>query len=285
MNSVKTDQANLAITSTFLGFMQSALQELQKLANIAGDNYILSGCVVNGSVVSAGYVIINGELLEFKAGNLTTYVIIRETEETHEIQEGNHIVITRWVEFGVGTGQIAWTSLKRIKTNQELETSISNLNTALTGEITRVEDEADAADQALQDQITDNYSNIDENADAIDENANAIAVNVINIAGKAAADHDHNSLYALNDLLLMKSTLGYWNLGNGLQIRWGTWTSYSDNNITVNFRIPFTTACFVVVSDEYIQQTSVLKYADKFIINRADGVDGSKTRNYIAIGY
>ena len=149
MNRVKTDQSNLAITSTFLGFMQDSLAELVKLSALGGDNYILSGCVVTGSSVSAGYIVTNGELLEFKAGNLSTYFLIREIEETHNIQEGSHTIVTRYAEFGVGAEQIAWSSLLRIKNNEELEALIENTEE----EIIRVEEESDTADASLQAQI------------------------------------------------------------------------------------------------------------------------------------
>lgn len=149
MNSIKLDQSDLAITSTMLEFMQDSLAELQKLSAIGSDNYILSGCVVNGSSVSAGYVVVNGELLEFKAGNLSAYFLIRETETEVAIQEGSYTKITRYAEFGTGGGQIAWSSLIRIKNNEELEALIDDAN----DEIIRVEDESDTADTNLQGQI------------------------------------------------------------------------------------------------------------------------------------
>lgn len=285
MNSVKTDQENLAITATFLGFMQSALQELNKLAALGGDNYILSGCTVAGSAVSAGQLIINGELLEFKAGNQSSYVIIRENKETHNIQEGSHTKVTRWVEFGVGTGQIAWDSLKRVKTNQELETYLTNLNTDLTNEITRVENKADTADQDLQNQITNNGTNIIGNRTDIDANILAIAANVINIAAKANINHDHDAEYALKDESLANAGTGYWDVGNGLQFRWGTYYSDSDDTIVVPFLKPFTNSCHGVLTDDVMPQYSPPTTRYGFSVNRSNSlVDGSFTRFYMAVG-
>lgn len=137
MNYVKTDQEDLALTGTYLEFMQSSLQELQNLSSIGGDNFILNGCVVNGAAVSAGNVVVNGELLEFKAGNESAYFVIREVIETHQIQEGSHQVVTRYAEFGAGAGQIEWASLVRIKTNQELEAD-SSANTANIANIKKI---------------------------------------------------------------------------------------------------------------------------------------------------
>lgn len=267
MNRINFEQNDLALTATMLGFLQSALSEQQKIGAIGGDNYILSGCVVNGAAVGSGYVIIAGELLEFKAGALATYILVREVETIVTIQEGTYKKINRYAEFGTGVGQIAWASIKRIKTNITLEADLTALSNSLT-----------QADAALQQSINGLANDISDLDQQIDINTGAIGSLQ---TGKANVNHNHTGVY-LTDVF---SSLGYWNLSSGLQIRFGTWNSNTDDPKTVTFWQAFSHACLVVITDEMVQDTMTLKYADRFIINRSNQVDGDYTRNYIAIGY
>lgn len=99
-----------------LDFLQQMAKLTAKLASMGGNSYILSGCVVAGSNVSAGTVVINGEILPFVAGAIETYVVIEETTRnvTAEGQVYEGIYISRVCRFGTGAGQVAWADLRRV---------------------------------------------------------------------------------------------------------------------------------------------------------------------------
>lgn len=65
----------------FLMLIQSIIGEVSQLATLGGANYILKGCEVNGTNVSAGWIVLDGEILPFEAGQLGTKVAIEETIE------------------------------------------------------------------------------------------------------------------------------------------------------------------------------------------------------------
>jgi hypothetical protein len=116
-----------------LDFLQNSYIQLQELAKAIAGNFpcILSGCEVNGSVVSPGSVIINGEVLPFVGGSLNTYVNIFETVKEKEFKSGGFkpIYFSRQVQFS--NSGILWSSMIRIEelvVNQnKIRKSITNL--------------------------------------------------------------------------------------------------------------------------------------------------------------
>ncbi len=110
-------------------FQTETLDELQKATNlfnkfgdIAGNFAIISGCEVTGSVVADGAVFINGELLEFRGGQIGTNVIIIELMNSQEFEDGNDrdVLFTRYATFGIGSTVYPWANFKRSKTTLEL---------------------------------------------------------------------------------------------------------------------------------------------------------------------
>ena len=82
---------------------------------------------------------------------------------------------------------------------------------------------------------------------------------------------------------------GYTYLPNGILLQWGTGTSSSDDNQNFNFPVAFPSACFSVVVNRQVSgpsapMTAINITTTKFTINRADGIDGSNTINYLAVG-
>jgi hypothetical protein len=102
--------------------MQKAFGLLNSLGNIAGNFSIISGCVTTGALVSDGVVYINGEVLEFRGGQLGTDVIIVEEVTAQEFEDGNDkdVVYIRYATFGIGGVSYPWTNFKRPKTTTEL---------------------------------------------------------------------------------------------------------------------------------------------------------------------
>ena len=115
-------------TNQTLRFMQDAWAEpLKALALMAGDKTILSGVVVTGTNVSAGFVAINGEIFPFEAGTLQAQVTIIENVEFVTYEEDGVLPAykTRHVAFGSGGGEtFNFADFTRLKTVLEL----SNFN-------------------------------------------------------------------------------------------------------------------------------------------------------------
>ncbi|MRX40413.1 hypothetical protein GJU43_14085 [Flavobacterium sp. LC2016-23] len=95
--------------------MQTAYEIFNSLGAIVGNFSIISGCILTGTNVSDGFVFINGELLPFKGGVKTTNVIISETKQSLEFEDGNsnEVKFIRQVTFGTATIQYPWADFKR----------------------------------------------------------------------------------------------------------------------------------------------------------------------------
>lgn len=131
-----TQLGGFPLTQDALDFMQSAYQEaIAGLAKLAGDSVIVSGMVDNGASVTDGWILINGELLPFQAGNKQTYFIIVETTDTETFEDDSvkTIYYTRQARFGSGAGQIPYANLVRLSSLKIMQNSISNLAFALNG--------------------------------------------------------------------------------------------------------------------------------------------------------
>jgi len=114
-----------------LDFLQKVHTTLQSMAAaICGATpCILSGCVVSGSSVSDGYVVINGELLPFKGATISANVGIIETISNKSFQDGSNkpVYYDRYATFTL-TGATPWSSFVPAK-------SLIRLN-GFTGTIT-----------------------------------------------------------------------------------------------------------------------------------------------------
>jgi len=117
------------LSSETLDFLQQISTLMSKIAGIGGDNYILTGCVVTGSNVSDGIIVIGGEVLPFIGGIITSYVVIEETKRsvTAEGQVYSDIYTNRVARFGTGYGQLPWSDFKTVNTIPLLETKIASI--------------------------------------------------------------------------------------------------------------------------------------------------------------
>jgi microcystin-dependent protein len=129
MNNIIFQEGGFPLHTDTLEFMQATYGDaLRFLAAVGGDNYILYGCQESGSIITDGAVVIGGEIFPFKQGTKQTNVVIRETKKALVYEDGDSkdSFISRWVEFGSGVNQVAWTSLKRIENLQELKAKIEH---------------------------------------------------------------------------------------------------------------------------------------------------------------
>lgn len=118
MNRLNAQQAGgFPLETDTLEFLQNSFTALQSLAAIGGDNYILSGCIVAGSNVSPGWMVINGEVLPFKGGGLQTKVVVRETISVKNFENGANkpVFYDRYAQFGTGDPFVLFSDLPRIK--------------------------------------------------------------------------------------------------------------------------------------------------------------------------
>jgi hypothetical protein len=119
MNNLVVNQVGgFPMTTRILDEIQKAHAIFNGYGDMIGNMTIVSGCVIAGTTVGNGVVYLNGELFEFRGGNVQTKVIIKEDVELLTFQNGNAnpVIKTRYVTFGTGVGAILWTDFKRIDT-------------------------------------------------------------------------------------------------------------------------------------------------------------------------
>ncbi|MDR2806269.1 MAG: hypothetical protein LBB85_11675 [Dysgonamonadaceae bacterium] len=115
---------NFPLSTEALDFIQEQIFLVAEYAKSAGGNFILSGCAQNGSNISAGTVIVDGEILPFKAGTIQSHV--RIVEESEGITAAGNVYVgartVRRVEFGFDAngGGYEWSSFVPFPTNAQL---------------------------------------------------------------------------------------------------------------------------------------------------------------------
>lgn len=138
MNSVDfLKYTEFPVSAETYSFMQDMIRLVGRLASLAGNNCILSGCTESGATVSAGYVIIAGEILPFVGGTKTTYVIIDESKTNVQVYDTNYegLYTNRSVKFGTGTGQIEWSTFKRVGDLLTLAASLATLGNSFADHV------------------------------------------------------------------------------------------------------------------------------------------------------
>lgn len=131
MNRQNFNQAGgFPLQTETLDNMQKAYELFNAMGNIAGNFSIVLGCEVTGALVNNGVVYINGELLEFRGGQLGTDVIIVEEITSQEFEDGNDkdVLFVRYATFGVGLISYPWSNFKRPKTAVELTEDVVTIN-------------------------------------------------------------------------------------------------------------------------------------------------------------
>lgn len=116
MNRLNFNQSiGFPLETNILSEMQTAWSILNALGNIAGNFTILQGCTEVGTTVSDGVVFINGEVIEFKGGQVQSSVIIVQTPTVLEFEDNSEheVIFTRYATFGVATTQWPWSDFKR----------------------------------------------------------------------------------------------------------------------------------------------------------------------------
>lgn len=123
---------NFPVSTYTYDQVQNMAHMAGKLAILGGQNYILSGCVVAGNTVSEGLIVINGEILPFKGGEVKDKVSIQVVKEDDHYAGVNYpeAYIHRSAIFS-DAGEYNWSDFAQVLTNKQLEQRIN----ALTGDV------------------------------------------------------------------------------------------------------------------------------------------------------
>ncbi|MFK7113380.1 hypothetical protein V3468_02885 [Flavobacterium oreochromis] len=123
MNKQNFNQSEgFPLETEVLADMQESFDIFNSLGNIAGNFSIISGCEETNGFVSNGVVFINGEVLEFRGGNVSSTVIIVENRIKKEFENGEEkdVLFIRYATFGIGVSTYNWTDFKRPKSTVQL---------------------------------------------------------------------------------------------------------------------------------------------------------------------
>lgn len=127
------------LTADLMDQIQEAYAIFNVIGNIAGSLTILSGCEINGTSVSPGIVVIDGDVLFFEGGTVYQKVFIHQEDiyKTFKNQVSKVLIEKKTVKFGDATTTYNWDSfiridtLKQIKENLALKANQSDLDDAL----------------------------------------------------------------------------------------------------------------------------------------------------------
>lgn len=151
-NFFQSEQTDFPLTTETLDFLQNTYSEVAAMLVKLGCsvNYILSGCKVSGGNISAGAVVIDGEILAFKQGAYHSNVLVRENASKAKYRDGvdRNTYFTRYAECGVGVG-VSFSSLKRLKSIYELDVAIQNSFASLQNTISELRNSTEQTDEAL----------------------------------------------------------------------------------------------------------------------------------------
>lgn len=128
MNTINFNQSvGFPLETEILDEMQKAWTILNALGAIAGNFTIISGCEVVATTAANGVVFINGEVLEFRGGVVQANVIIVETKQLREFEDGNSrdVIYTRYATFGIATTQWPWLNFKRGFETKEIPAALA----------------------------------------------------------------------------------------------------------------------------------------------------------------
>ena len=129
MNTINlTGQRDFALGTDALAFMQDAYTALENLAALGGTNYIVSGCVVNGTSVSSGWIVLGGKLVYFAGGSISTYVKLVTTTQIVTLGTLTREQTTYTAEFSASSGTL-WATLNTNRLDN-IQNITNRLNTA-----------------------------------------------------------------------------------------------------------------------------------------------------------
>lgn len=131
------------LTNDLMDTLQDAYSIFNVLGDVAGHLTILSGCIVTGQSVSPGIVVINGDVLYFEGGLIssTVYINTQQITKTFQDQTDKILIEKKTVKFGLSSVTYNWADFVRLDT---LKVMMEKINAAasqqdLTAIISRIE--------------------------------------------------------------------------------------------------------------------------------------------------
>ncbi|MDR1623912.1 MAG: tail fiber protein [Tannerellaceae bacterium] len=135
MNKINfTAKDNFPLSSDTMAMLQQMIGSSAGMALLGGSNYILSGCVDDGTNVSNGIIVINGEILPFEGGAKKTKITIQQTSKTLTAFGVSYpeAYIYRAAIFS-DTGEYNWADFVQVLTNKQIEEKINSLKSEEPG--------------------------------------------------------------------------------------------------------------------------------------------------------
>ncbi len=116
-----TLKTNFPFTIKSADFLQSQNIILQSLTALGGANFVLSGCEEVDNIVSAGVIVIAGEILPFAGGAKLDKITIEEVRETASAFGVDYpdAYVKRHAKFD-DNGTLNWVDFNRIVSNETL---------------------------------------------------------------------------------------------------------------------------------------------------------------------
>lgn len=124
MNNIAFNQdGGFRLSTNILNAVQASYSLFNALGWIGGNMTIISGCEVTGSTVSDGVVFIDGEVFNFKGGNIGTNVIIQQTVTNYPFQNGTvkPVIYERFATFGTSVTNYPWADFKRLFATKDIQ--------------------------------------------------------------------------------------------------------------------------------------------------------------------
>ncbi len=121
------------LTNDLMETIQEAYRTFEVLGEVAGHLTILKGCEVNGSTITPGVVVVNGEILPFEGGltTSTVYIHTEEIEKTFQDQEDKVLITKKVVKFGNALTTYQWQDFVRLKTLKAMMGEFNSINARL----------------------------------------------------------------------------------------------------------------------------------------------------------
>lgn len=115
------------LTADLMDDIQQAYSIFNVLGDIAGNLTILSGCEMQGSLVTPGIVVINGDVLYFEGGTVYSTVFITQEDITKVFknQQAKVLIEKKTVKFGDASVTYNWTDFVRIQTLRSIKESLA----------------------------------------------------------------------------------------------------------------------------------------------------------------
>lgn len=128
----------LPFTQDILAYMQTSyVESLLAIGRAFGDKVIISGCNVVAGVVSDGFILVDGEAIEFVSSPLDAKVLLNTTAQSLTFKNGiQYPVIKHTTATCAPVGAFDFSQLKRLDKLVDAQQSIANLAIALTNLIT-----------------------------------------------------------------------------------------------------------------------------------------------------